>query len=51
MLACSSGSLLTFTVEEVEAADEPDRLERASRRRAGVRDVAGPRVVRGHVVA
>ncbi len=46
-----SGLLLVFSPEEIQAADERDRLERASRRKAGVRDVAGPRVIRGRAVA
>ena len=49
--ACASGLLPAFPAEEIRAADERDRLERAARRMAGVRDVAGPRVIRGRAVA
>ncbi len=51
VLACSSGLLPAFSEEEIRAADERDPLERAARRRAGVRDMAGPRVIRGQVLS
>ena len=48
VLACASGQLPVFSEAEILAADERDRLERAVRHsRAGVRDMAGPRVIRG----
>ncbi len=50
VLACSSGQLPVFSEAEIQAADERDRLERAVRRRAGARDMAGPRVLRGQVL-
>ncbi len=51
VLACANGLLPVFSPGEVLAADERDRLEWAARRKAGVRDFAGPKVIRGRVVA
>ncbi len=48
--ASSSGLLPAQPPEEVEAANDRDRLERAARRKAGVRDAAGPHVIRGLAV-
>ena len=46
MAACIGGSLPRHTEEEIAAADERDRLERAAKRKRGLRDVAGLPFVR-----